>query len=383
MLSKLRPVGERFALKSAAAPDELFAPLHSFWCGSGTSALALALHAAKLRSPDRSQVLVPAYTCPDVISACLAAEVEPVLVDFAEESAGLSLAGVSQAINSKTLAIIAINFLGIPERIASLRELIDGSPILIIEDSAQGIPRQNVAEYWQGDLITLSLGRGKPLNLFAGGAVLTRDASLQDILQSITPQWHSESALPYQIKYQLSQLLMRPLGFGLLNRIPGIEFGQTVFRPLPEVSAFPEYLSQYLALRLADYQAIQSMALVTEYREGIAQLSNQIMPLAGVVEHAENLLRMPLIVATPSLRDKIFSLLEAQGLGPSIMYRKTLTEFSDIPLSLGKASSFPNACKLAQRLLTLPLHRDVKPDAIKQMLAIIQQETTSVPLADK
>ena len=61
--------------------------------------------------------------------------------------------------------------MGIPERINAIRATINTNQITIIEDSAQGLPQEKPEKYWLGDIVIVSFGRGKPLNLIDGGGI--------------------------------------------------------------------------------------------------------------------------------------------------------------------------------------------------------------------
>ena len=63
---------------------------------------------------------------------------------------------------------------------AVLRPLADAAGAVLIEDSAQAFPRDGGGDFWQGDLVVLSFGRGKPVSLLGGGAVLYRDERFGD-----------------------------------------------------------------------------------------------------------------------------------------------------------------------------------------------------------
>src|SRR6185295_2502270 len=115
-------------------------------------------------------VIVPAYCCPDVISAVLFAGARPVLVDLEAETPWMDLTQVSDRLGSSTVAVVAVNFLGVPERAAPLRKLADAAGALLVDDCAQFFPLEAAEREWLlGDFVVLSFGRGKPLSLLGGG----------------------------------------------------------------------------------------------------------------------------------------------------------------------------------------------------------------------
>src|SRR5262245_23054839 len=91
MFWKLTPVRRPVPLALAAADPaplaRLSGPLSLGLYGSGTEALAAALCEARrlARTPPgvRPEAVLPAYGCPDLVSACVFAGVHPRLVDNA------------------------------------------------------------------------------------------------------------------------------------------------------------------------------------------------------------------------------------------------------------------------------------------------------------
>jgi len=380
LLSRTRPVGERFSLKKSSFDVNLFAPFHYLGTQSGTAALCIALRIARqMRSDvDNPEVLMPAYTCPDVISACITAGVTPVLIDFAPDTCHMSLDELSLKCHANTVAIIAINFLGIPERIDQIRSLLNNKKTLIIEDSAQGFPRSDKENYWKGDLVTLSFGRGKPLGLFNGGAVLSRQEELLKMADAFLSSSSKLSEFSYRIKHRVFNMLMSPLGYGLLTRLPGMTFGETLYKPLEKCEHINPTINEYLSARVKDFEQ-RRVELYDLYNKRLEQLNLSIL---GSGHSLHEYLRIPVLLPNQSTRNACLEKLDLIGLGATAMYKKILTEFDDIPIDLGDAP-YPNASLLAQRLITLPLHQDVSEQDIDEMMAVIEAEVKNAHSLDK
>src|SRR5690606_25588815 len=109
---------------------------------SGTSALSGAIKLAiDARKPAGTpEVLIPAYGCPDLISAIVAQGATPVLVDFIQNRPWMDLEKVEEAISANTVGIVAVNFLGIPERLPQLSAIAKHHSVHLIDDSAQCFP---------------------------------------------------------------------------------------------------------------------------------------------------------------------------------------------------------------------------------------------------
>jgi dTDP-4-amino-4,6-dideoxygalactose transaminase len=85
---------------------------------------------ADVESPE---VLIPAYGCPDLVAAVVAQGATPVVVDLADQQTPrMDTESVAAAITSNTVAVIAVDFLGIPERLDALSAICQANNLLLI-----------------------------------------------------------------------------------------------------------------------------------------------------------------------------------------------------------------------------------------------------------
>ena len=161
---------------------------------SGTASLALSILIAKnLKKISNPEVIVPAYACPDLVAACAYAGVKCRLCDLAQNNTSYDINLLESLINENTIALAAINFLGIQERISEIFSIVQKKDILLIEDNAQWFPELNNSDHLTGDFICLSFGRGKPVSLLGGGCLLVKETILQndpieDLIKTIVHQ---------------------------------------------------------------------------------------------------------------------------------------------------------------------------------------------------
>src|SRR3954468_3942194 len=102
---------------------------------SGTSALSLALGFARQRNPRAGDLaLLPAYGCPDLVAAAVHAGTRPEFVDVEADTPWLALDAVRRRVDAVT-ALVAVNFLGIPERLDALAGITRAAGVPLIEDS--------------------------------------------------------------------------------------------------------------------------------------------------------------------------------------------------------------------------------------------------------
>jgi dTDP-4-amino-4,6-dideoxygalactose transaminase len=87
------PVGRKIKLiKSEDDIENIFKPYwSSFYC-SGTAALAVAIKVSiEYKDIQQPEIILPAYGCPDLISATVYAGAKPVLVDLEHQRPWMDL----------------------------------------------------------------------------------------------------------------------------------------------------------------------------------------------------------------------------------------------------------------------------------------------------
>jgi len=357
-LRVLRPVGNPITVNNHSN-NELSLPYHPLFYNSGTAALAATIIAARNRKPHirKPEVIVPAYGCPDLISAAIFAKVTPVLVDLEEESFYLSLEQLNNSINKNTIAIIAVRLFGLSERFSDLYGIAKKNDILLIEDSAQGFPISFESPYWFGDFIVLSFGRGKPINILGGGAVLSRDNALLDLLP-VPPKSHCsiDDVIKYKTKLIAYNISINPLFYGIISWLPFLHIGETFFRPLVSIGGMPDYMKSQLAINIKTYQ--NRRQYLHEYKEQFDFCNKElIIDLPTKQKHniTQPLLRYPILIKDYTARNLIYKKLKCYG--ASIMYKRPLAKISSVDKFIKiTGHTYPNAHLIANMLLTLPTH---------------------------
>ena len=393
--SKLRPVGSRVplvAVDSAVLAAPWAEYYDSVFVNSGTAALSLAVKLSMnskqaLRSPE---VILPAYGCPDLVAAVVAQGGRPVLVDLAEGRPWMNLEAVENAINDNTVGIIAVGFLGIPERLFALRRIADKNDVALIEDSAQMFPPFSCGT-GLADYLILSFGRGKPINLMGGGALLIRkdhaeqSASTNSALDSASiiaaiPEVQMSAGIARRLQRWLFNLLLtRPL-YGIMERIPFLGIGQTVFHPLTSIERQAPVKGLLEAgiegyNNRKDNNTAYSKALLELTGKGWSLLAPECFgeaAIEGAVDSSPKLLRYPLLAPTHEVRDKVLLELNRVGIGASAFYGQALPAIEGVSERVAVAvSTFPCACDFAERLITLPTHEDVRTRDINSVASIL------------
>ena len=332
---------------------------------SGTAALARAMAGCAARSPVRSpEVVIPAYGCPDLVAACIHASVHPRLIDIAPGRWSYDLGSLESNLSANTVAIVAVNLLGVGDGAAELTRFCKERRLALIQDSAQFLPRQDID--WPGDYVVLSFGRGKPLNLLHGGALIAASAdeiAVPDPPALCTTKGRLLGSRAAAIAFNA---LTRPSLYGILSALPATGLGDVVYKPLANPARLPESDWRRVATafelyrRKASYRRDLWAAAVAEWSDrGIVALDDPGSP------PSPEPLRLALLAPNRIGRDALVADLNRAGLGATRFYGTDLPNVAGIPETVRRQGPFPNANALAGRLFTLPTHSLVNANAVR------------------
>ncbi|WP_394168174.1 DegT/DnrJ/EryC1/StrS family aminotransferase [Saccharospirillum alexandrii] len=362
------PAGNPVVLRSSGVDvASLFPAHHLVWLQSGTAALAWCLCQHRLRYPEvaRPEVLIPAYGCPDLVAAADYAGYSPRLVDLAEGTSEYDAAALLAAVNENTLAILAVNFLGLAANVSAIRALLpEASSIAIIEDNAQWFPEPDRPATTEADYLTFSFGRGKAIGLLGGGLVAARAQPVpMDVLAPVTDK-------RWPIKARLYNALLHPALYGLVTRLPGLSLGQTRYHALERLMAMDPQPKGVLAANVERYQQFDTWRETCFDEAFMAISAVQVPGLTTQGRHTANrgrLLRYPVLLANREQRDAALASLTQAGLGATAMYRHALPDIAGLEGRFDR-SRVPNARQFADRLITLPVHVGINQPVIERII---------------
>lgn len=367
-----RAVPLRYAIPDTSGTlRHYFDERHVTFFNSGTAALCVALERCRERyGIQNPEVLLPAYGCPDLIAACIRASVYPRLFDVMPSRWSFSAETLSRHITTSTIAVIAVNLLGIGDGAISLSEFCKRKGLALIQDSAQALPR--IKAHWPGDYIVLSFGRGKPLNLLGGGALIDRLNSDTDVSDFVRRVRLLDCVRSSRIAAVAFNILTKPTPYWLLSALPGIGLGRVFYEPLKDTGQLSESRLKKLDSAFSEY--LKQPSYRTSIWRPALQAWNSlgISPLFGdSTEVPPEALRLTLLAPTQAARDQIFNLLYRAHLGATRLYRDALPDIPGMPKLVSDQGPFPNATDLAHRLLTLPTHDLVTQSTVDSTRQII------------
>jgi perosamine synthetase len=345
---------------------------------SGTAALTVSLRILK-KTSTKKEVVIPAYSCPSLVAAVVKAGLRPVLCDLQPDRPALDLEQLGTVAGADTLAVAAVHLYGVSEDIPAIKKLSEKTVFFVLEDAAQAFgncSRKLGGNFGAlGDLGVISFGRGKPLSLLHGGAVILNHPALKAEAEEIYENLSSQPRIRFLTSYTLLLLLysvfFHPRTHWLPRAIPFLKLGETY------------YIEDFFAGRIGagvlrfgervhrEYSEIRETRkrLAGYYTEMLKPYSKELafLPEADKEDDVA-LLRYPIIFKEAAKRDLVLPALLRKGLGASGSYPVPLNELEGSASQIHNAQSgFPNAKAISQRIMTLPLHRYVREADIAEM----------------
>jgi perosamine synthetase len=371
-----------------------------FLVSSGTAALYLSLQAIAYRS-SRKQVILPAYTCPSLLAAVVKANLEPVLCDLKPNTFQIDPEQISAKLGENTLGIIAVHLFGLPENIAEIKKRVQDKHIAIIEDAAQAFGNSFTSDMISklsgstvsgtpheimfgsmGDIGIASFGRGKPLSLLEGGAVLVNNSDLRERIKTMHDLIDGPvtvfSRLSYVAKLIVYSIFFHPSLFWIPANIPGLRIGETHFSldfVMEKNNRIMISIGNIIAARLNEIRQTR-LHVARIYRESLDWFREDFayIPECDDNDNHIALLRFPLIFKKKGRRDYVLGKLRAAGLGATGMYPAPLNEISGTASHLPDSEVFPEAKSISERILTLPIHEYVNARDIQKIRKVFEHQ---------
>lgn len=331
--------------------------------GSGTAALAAALRWAARVRPGRTEVVLPAYGCPALVSAVLHGGWSPRLVDLAPESAFPEQAELVQATTEDTLACVHVNFLGLPPPLPDVHQAGLSAGALQIYDSCQAWPHRGCPSW--ADVTVVSFGRGKPITVGGGGGMMPNERHSNTF--PLAPPAVAGSTLRFQLRAALYRLAVRPRVFWWVDRLPGLEVGVTRFRPLLRIDGMEAHAVRLLPASIDNYHRTRgwTLASVRKFFEAPRPRRFRLPENMGAEAERARLLRLPVLAESRSARDRAVASLRRAGFAGTPMYGAPLWSFKGLEFLREFEHACPNAASFADRLLTVPAHEGVDAVALE------------------
>lgn len=326
--------------------------------GSARALLSLLFRELSSASePTRDQILIPGYTCYSLPAAAVKAGLKVSLYDLDPHTFQPDLEDVRNKISGRTLAVVGQHLLSVPVDMDSLARLAAEHGAVCIDDSAQLLPgRHSSADY-----TVYSFGRGKPLPLGRGGALVCNGFEPDSLLRAVQalPQGTRSCLMPLAV-----QVLSRPWLYWSLEKLP-LGLGRTIYDPGFKVRAMPR------AYQRMGVFALDSLDMINSHRSFISQTYARRLDLdfdSGPGDQAWPHVRYPVLVDNQDGVDDV------AHLGLRRMYPQALCDLEALkPELVDPNVQNPGARHIARTLVTLPTHLGVDENQAQKIAAEAQK----------
>lgn len=318
---------------------------HVLATANGTLADACALAAVKEKdNSQRDEVIVPALTFIAQINALYYNHLKPVFVDVARDFQ-IDVGKIEEKIGKKTLALMPTHLLGKPAEMEKILYLAEKYNLFVVEDACEALGSKYKDKLCGtiGDLGCFSFFVSHSITTGEGGAVVTNDDELADLLVSLRN--HGRKSDNPEDKF-----IFPRIGFSAkMNSLEAI-IGLGIIEQLPE----------HIQKRHQNMVKLNELSA----KKCFLERENEY-----IVPHA-----FPLLVKSKQARDKLLKLLpekfeiEARQIFYSIPSQSRAYQF------LGeREGSYPIAEEIGRRGLYLPCHQNLSQAEIRKMAKIVSK----------
>lgn len=310
---------------------------------NGTLPLITALQALRITG----EVITTPYSFVATTHSLWWNGIKPVFVDIDPANCGLDPAKIEAAITPKTTAIMPVHCYGKPCDTEAIQAIADKYGLKVIYDAAHafGVEVDGKSILNAGDMSTLSFHATKVYNTIEGGAMVMHDE---------------------QTKKRIDYL--KNFGFAGETTVvaPGIN------------SKMDEMRSAYglLNLRQVDAAIEARHKVAVRYREALRDVEGVTFfdDMPGV---RHNYSYFPIFIDAEKFgktRDALYEEMKAEGVLGRRYFYPLITEFSTYRgLPSATRENLPEAYKLADTVLCLPMHHDLSEGDIERVLKFFRK----------
>lgn len=347
-------VRDVFAGQTASPAFPALDAASSSFYSRGSDAIRALFEAMGMRADE--SVLAPAYLCAEVVGAFRAAGVRPEWYAVDERGA-VDPDDIARRIHPGTRAIYVVHYFGFPQDVARLRAVADAAGVLLIEDCAHalfghagGRPLGSV-----GDAAIFSLRKSLPLP--DGGSLVTRPGFSAPPVGAEPRRMATLAGLArLAIKGACFRLQWRPPVGGATSSSAAVRSVEAAAPVTPITAMSPMARRIYASTDVGAFATRRR----ANYNYYLARLGGRaVYPVLpeGVVPFSFPLLH--------DERDRVAAALARRGLVLNMGFPEAPV-LDDVPVD---EADLRGARFLAARVLELPVHQDLRPSHLEQILA--------------
>ncbi len=302
---------------------------HAVSCASGTDALVLVLRAQGIGPGDA--VICPSFTFCATAEVVALVGATPVFVDVDADTFNIDASGIRPAAAAARRrgltpkAVIPVDLFGLPADHDAVAAVAKAENLFVLDDAAQAfgasLNGRKLGAF--GDATATSFFPAKPLGCYGdGGAVLTDDAAMADLLRSL--RMHGQGSDRYD-----------NVRIGLASRLDTIQAAILS----EKLKIFPDEIAARARIARRYAEGLGNLVIVPRVRSGSTSVWAQFT------------IRIP-----DGRRDTFAAALKAEGIPTAIYYPIPLHRqqaYKDFPV--GDAGTAVSD-QLAGEVISLPMH---------------------------
>jgi dTDP-4-amino-4,6-dideoxygalactose transaminase len=348
--------GPRVKKFEAALADYLGAP-HVLAVSSATAGLHMMMLALDLKPGD--EVITTPLTFAATLNVIVIAGGKPVLVDTAPDSLNIDAQKIARAITPRTRAIMPVHFAGAPVDLDPIYALAQKHNLRVIEDAAHAIGTEykgkRIGSF--GDVQIFSFHPNKNITTGEGGAIALRDTKLVERLSLLRFHGMDREAWDRFGKKgnQNYEIIYPGYKYNMMDIQAAIGLHQ-----LPQLDAFNARRAE----------------LANRYTAELSKWDQFILPAQPAYphKHAWHLYNPLLQTEKAGMdRDTFMSRLKENNIGTGLHYRAAHL-FPYYRENFGfKPGDFPNAEKVADSILSLPLFPTLTDEAQDRVIRVMKK----------
>ena len=311
---------------------------------NGTLPLITALQALRITG----EVITTPYSFVATTHSLWWNGIKPVFVDVDPSTGNIDPDKIEAAITPRTTAIMPVHVYGNPCDTERIQQIADRYGLKVIYDAAHafGVKVNDKSVLMEGDLSTLSFHATKVYNTIEGGALVMHDEKMKQRIDYLK-------------------------NFGFANEVTVV--GPGINSKMDEVRAAYGLLN----LRQVDNAIEERHKVAVEYRNALRSVDGVAFfdDIEGV---RHNYSYFPIFIDAEKYgmtRDELyFKMKDVNVLGRRYFY-PLISEFSTYRgLDSARPENLPNAHKMAQSVICLPMHHNLSKNDVERILNIVTKQ---------
>lgn len=320
---------------------------------NGTLPLITALQALNIKG----EVITSPYSFVATTHSIWWNECKPVFVDIDPQTGNIDPEKIEAAITPQTTAIMPVHVYGKPCDVVRIKEIADKHNLKVIYDAAHafGVDYEGKSVLEWGDLSTLSFHATKVYNTIEGGAMIMHDADMKKKIDDLKNfGFHDEvTVVAPGINSKMDEMRA---AYGLLN-----------LRQVDEAIARRKAVAAQYVEALKDIEGLSTFDYINKKFSGGTEENESL-----------NFSYFPIFVDEKKYgmtRDELYYKMRDNDIWGRRYFYPLISTFSTYrSLPSANPQNLPNAHKLADTVICLPIHHALTDEDVERIIDVVKQK---------